>query len=106
MSLAYGGSLLLPLQAFSEPTFGATGPLSIDERFSVLAEQFLPDFVVNDHPTFVAFMKAFLEYTEQHGNSRAEAVRINTYADFDQTLDSFEKYFRETYLQNFPKEFF
>lgn len=105
MSLAYGGSLLLPLQAFSEPTFGATGPLSIDERFSVLAEQFLPDFVVNDHPTFVAFMKAFLEYTEQQGNSRAEAVRINTYTDFDQTLDSFEKYFRETYLQNFPKEF-
>jgi hypothetical protein len=105
MSLAYGGSLLLPLQAFSEPTFGATGPLSIDERFSVLAEQFLPDFVVNDHPTFVSFMKAFLEYTEQRGNSRAEAVRINTYADFDQTLDSFEKYFRETYLQNFPKEF-
>jgi len=105
MSLAYGGSLLLPLQAFSEPTFGATGPLSIDERFSVLAEQFLPDFVVNDHPTFVAFMKAFLEYTEQQGNSRAEAVRINTYTDFDQTLNSFEKYFRETYLQNFPKEF-
>ena len=105
MSLAYGGSLLLPLQAFSEPTFGATGPLSIDERFSILAEQFLPDFVVNDHPTFVAFMKAFLEFTEQKGNPRAEAVRINTYKDFDQTLNSFEKHFRETYLQNFPKKF-
>ena len=105
MSFAYGGSLLLPLQAFSEPTFGATGPLSVDDRFSILANQFLPDFVVDDHPTFVSFIKAFLEYTEQNGNVRAEAVRLNTYTDLDQTLESFKEHFKNTYLQNFPKDF-
>ena len=32
-----------------------------------------------------------------------EAVRINTYADFDQTLDSFEQYLERHISEIFPK---
>ena len=102
--MPYGGSLLLPFQIFSEPTFGSTGPLSIDERFSTHLKQYLPDFVIDDNPVFVSFLKAYLEYTEIQGNTRAEAVRISTYTDVDRTLSDFLKYFKQTYLFRFPEE--
>ena len=102
--MPYGGSLLLPFQPFSEPTFGSTGPLSVDERFSTLLKQYLPDFVSDDNPVFVSFVKAYLEYTEIHGNTRAEAVRISTYSDVDKTLSNFLKFFKSTYLYRFPDE--
>ena len=102
--MPYGGSLLLPFQPFSEPTFGSTDPLSVDERFSTLLKQVLPDFVVEDNPLFVSFLKAYLEYTEIQGNTRAEAVRVSTYTDLDKTLNGFLKFFKQTYLYRFPDE--
>ena len=61
-----GGSLLLPLQAFSEDAFPSTLPQEVDERFSTLLQQMLPQFVVDDHPLFVSFLRAYLEFSQQH----------------------------------------
>ena len=101
--MPFGGSLLLPLRPFVEDAFPATTPQEVDERFSTLLNQVLPDFVVNDHTLFVAFIRAYYEYMEQHGNPRAEAVRLETYTDIDQTLDSFLQFFKSTYLYDFPE---
>ena len=98
-----GGSLLLPLRVFVEDPFPSTLPQSIDQRFSTKLSELLPDFVVEDHPTFVAFVKAYLEWTEQFGNPRAEAVRVASYYDLDNTIDSFLSYFKSTYLYDFPE---
>ena len=104
--MPYGGSLLLPLQPFVEDAFPSTLPQEVDNRFSTLLSQVLPDYVVSDHPVFVEFLRAYLEYTEQFGNTRGEAVRLETYTDVDQTLDSFVKHFRKSYLDNFPEELY
>ena len=104
--MPYGGSLLLPLQPFVEDAFPSTLPQEVDNRFSTLLSQVLPDYVVSDHPVFVEFLRAYLEYTEQFGNTRGEAVRLETYADIDQTLDSFVEHFRKSYLNNFPENLY
>ena len=97
-----GGSLLLPLQAFSEDAFPSTLPQEVDERFSTLLQQMLPQFVVDDHPLFVSFLRAYLEFSEQHGNPRAEAVLLNEYIDVDKTLPEFLTFFKSQYLHDFP----
>ncbi len=101
--MADGGSLLLPLRIFVEDPFPSTIPQSVDQRFSTKLSELLPDFVVEDHPVFVAFAKAYLEWTEQFGNPRAEAVRISSFYDLDNSIDSFLTYFKNTYLYDFPE---
>ena len=104
--MPYGGSLLLPLQAFAEDAFPSTLPQEVDERFSTLLQQMLPQFVVDDHPLFVAFLRAYCEYSEQYGNPRAEAVRMNEYIDVDKTLPEFLEYFKSQYLYDFPVDLY
>ena len=103
--MGYGGSALLPLQIFSPDLFQDYGPLSVDERFSTLISNIFPEFVEADYPKFISFIKAYFEYLEIYGNPRAEAVRLGSYSDIDQTLDEFISYFKSSYLHNFPEEF-
>jgi len=79
---------------------GAT--LSTDEGISNLVTSILPDYVVSDHPTFVAFLKAYFEYLEQDGNARFAASTIDKNIDVDQTLSEFLQYFKKQYLSSFP----
>ena len=104
--MPFGGSLLLPLRPFVEDAFPSTLPQEVDNRLSVLLEQMLPGFVIDDHQTFVEFLRAYLEYNERFGNPRAEAVRLETYSDIDNTLEDFIKYFKKTYLESFPEDLY
>ena len=104
--MPFGGSLLLPLRPFVEDAFPSTLPQEVDNRLSVLLEQMLPGFVIDDHQTFVDFLRAYLEYNERFGNPRAEAVRLETYSDIDNTLEDFIKYFKKTYLESFPEDLY
>ncbi|MAK62393.1 MAG: hypothetical protein CMK09_15595, partial [Ponticaulis sp.] len=70
---------------------GAT--LSTDEGLSNLLSSLVPDFVLSDHPTFVAFLKAYFEFIEQEGNSRFAATTLEKNVDVDQTLEQFISYF-------------
>lgn len=98
----FGGSLLLPLRidGYTFERVPYTG--SVDERFSTQLLDQLPGFVIENYETFVQFLKAYYEWSEQYGNPRGEGVRINTYSDLDSTLDSFVQYFRDTYIKDFP----
>ena len=103
------GGLLLSLDPPSpfipeEIISGEGSTLSVDERVSVLLESILPDYVSQDHEKFVAFLRAYFEWSEQHGNPRAEAVRINTYTDIDQKINTFTDFFKSQYLFGFPSE--
>ena len=64
----------------------------------------MPQYVQDDHQKFIAFLRAYFEYLEIHGNPRAEAVRLGTYTDIDRTLEDFVQYFKSTYLSNFPDD--
>ena len=76
---------------------------STDEGLSNLVTTLLPDYVNSDHPTFVAFVKAYFEFLDQKGNSRFAANTIEKNTDVDQTLDEFVRYFRKQYLHEFPE---
>ena len=64
---------ILNIDSF-KPVDGAT--LSVDEGLSNLVTSILPDYVVSDHPTFVAFVKAYFEFLEKEGNSRFAAATL------------------------------
>lgn len=91
---------ILNIDSF-KPVDGAT--LSVDEGLSNLVTSILPDYVVSDHPTFVAFVKAYFEFLEKEGNSRFAAATLEKNVDVDQTLDSFIDFFKQQYLHEFPK---
>ena len=98
-------SLFSPFSILNLDTYdsvkGAT--LSTDEGLSNLLSSLVPDFVLSDHPTFVAFLKAYFEFLEQQGNSRFAATTLERNVDIDQTLESFVTYFKDQYLHEFPK---
>jgi len=98
----FGGSLLLPLRIDGYTFDRLPYTPAVDERFSSQLLDQLPDFVLENYDTFLKFVEAYYEWSEQHGNPRAEGVRLNTYNDIDQTLDKFLEYFRNTFIKDFP----
>ena len=85
----FGGSLLLPPRIDGYTFDKLPYDPAVDERFSTQLKDQLPDFVLENYDTFVQFVEAYYEWSEQHGNPRAEGVRLGTYKDVDETLDSF-----------------
>lgn len=49
----------------------------------------IPDFIREDYPAYVEFIKAYYEYLNQYENRNLEDLR-----DLDKTLDSFIQYFK------------
>ena len=76
---------------------------SFDERVSVKVGNQLPDFVVQDHPTFIAFMEAYYEYMEQLGKPYEIIGNLNNYADLGRTTDDFLKYFKDQFAIDIPE---
>ena len=62
----------------------------------------VPDFVNDDYPLFVQFLKAYYEYLEQTDKSSDVSFEMMNYGDVDKTLSTFIEDFRDTYLKNFP----
>jgi hypothetical protein len=62
---------------------------------SLLASQ-LPEFVREDHQTFVTFLQAYYDYLE------TQTPDIKTLRDLDTTLDSFLKHFKNELAVNLP----
>mgnify|MGYP004449822645 CR=1 FL=1 len=87
-----------PLQGVVE---GDGITLSVDERVSVLMNDVLPSYISEEFPLFVEFLKTYFEWAEEFGNPRAEAVRMTTYIDIDQTLSNFLDFFKSEYLYGF-----
>jgi hypothetical protein len=98
-------SLFSPFSILNIDSYAAVkgATLSTDEGLSNLLSSLVPDFVLSDHPTFVAFLKAYFEFIEQEGNSRFAATTLEKNVDVDQTLEQFISYFKDQYLHEFPK---
>jgi hypothetical protein len=78
---------------------------SVENSVSSIISEFLPDFVRQNHSTFVAFIEAYYEWMEQKANPLGTSITLMDTLDIDKTLDSFVEYFKNNYLQSFPKEF-
>ena len=69
----------------------------IRPKLSSLVAGQLPEFIREDHQTFVAFLEAYYEYLDTVLTTDYKNVR-----DIDYTLDSFIKYFKHELLVNMP----
>ena len=79
---------------------------SFDERISVRVEGQLPDFVKQDHATFVAFLEAYYEYMEQTGKPYEIIGNLRNYFNIDKTVDSFLQYFKKQFGEDVPEAVF
>lgn len=70
---------------------------------SVLSSQF-PDFVSEDHPKFMAFMKAYYEWMESNRNALQDSHRLLSYQDIDSSIDAFSDQFFKEFLVNIPRD--
>jgi hypothetical protein len=79
---------------------------SFDERISVRVEGQLPQFVKEDHPTFVAFLEAYYEYLEQVGKPYEILGNLQNYFNIDKTVDDFLQYFKTQFGKDVPQAIF
>ena len=73
---------------------------------SLVVSQQLPGYIREngDYQTFITFLEAYYEFLEESGNVYDVSRNILNYKDIDNTIDKFEEFFFDTFLQNFPKE--
>ena len=79
---------------------------SFHERISVRVAGQLPDFVKQDHPTFVAFLEAYYEYLEQTGKPYEVIGNLKSYFNIDKTVDDYLQYFKEQFGRDVPEAVF
>ena len=77
-------------------------------KISSLVESQFPEFMRDDGPRFVNFLKAYYEFMEQsstaNGPMPIHAARsLPDYADIDRTLDQFVEEFRKQFMTSIPK---
>ena len=79
---------------------------SFDERVSVKVEGQLPQFVKENHSTFIAFLAAYYEYMEQEGKAYETIGNLQSYVNLDKTTDDFLDYFKKQFGQDIPEAVF
>lgn len=79
------------------------GANEIYRKLSSQIESQFPEFIRDDGPNFVAFLKAYYEYMEQTGNAGDVVRGLIDYQDIDRTIDDFVEYFQREFMQNIPK---
>lgn len=63
----------------------------------------LPDFVRQDHPTFLKFVETYYEWLESKENSYFAPLSLNGIVDIDKTSSDFVQYFRSQTMDKFPE---
>jgi hypothetical protein len=77
--------------------------MSINSKLSHLVEHQFPDFVQEDGPTLIAFVKAYYEWMEQTGKHQEVLANLLDYRDVDATLDAYIAYFQDEVLSGIPE---
>tara|TARA_R110002020_G_scaffold17871_2_gene63272 strand:+ start:4662 stop:8321 length:3660 start_codon:yes stop_codon:yes gene_type:complete len=82
-------------------------PQNRQERniISTTVSENLPDFVREDHPTFVKFVETYYEWLESKENSYFAPLSLNGVVDVDKTSEEFIKYFKTHTMSKFPENF-
>ena len=75
----------------------------LKQKLSTIVQSQLPEFIQADFPTFIAFIKAYYEFLEQDSHPQEVIQNTRLYQDVDFTIDSFIKYFKQTYCNDIPE---
>lgn len=85
----------------------------MDKKTSLLINEQTPEFVREEYPKFIAFVKAYYEFLEKeqivNGLSQKNDLtqilkRIRNIGDVDESLDLFEEQFYNTFIPFLPKD--
>ena len=85
----------------------------MDQKTSLLVQGQVPEFVREDYPKFISFIKAYYEFLENEQivdgvsekNNLTEILkRLRYIGDIDSSLDLFEDQFYNTFLPLLPKD--
>ena len=76
--------------------------MAIDNRLSIAIEEQFPDFVKEEGPNLIAFMKAYFEWMETSDQVLDVNKSLLTNQDLDDTLPKFLKYFQNELMQDIP----
>ena len=72
--------------------------------FSDVLNDNLPEFIRQDHRTFVAFLETYYKWLESDGNHYFAPQSASGLLDIDYTVDEFVEYFKNQYMADFPKQ--
>jgi hypothetical protein len=80
--------------------------MATNKKLSALISSQLPQYLADEGPNLIAFMKAYYEWMETTGQVADASKNLLAYQDIDDTdLDQFYEYFRREVLCQFPKDF-
>ena len=80
-----------------------SGAQEVYKKISSLVSSQFPEFIRDDGPLFVSFLKAYYEFMEESGAALTGNRSHLDNQDIDRTLDSFVEYFRREFMVNIPK---
>lgn len=83
----------LPVAYLSSPLAGV----------SPYVQSQFPEFVREDHPKFVTFVKAYYEWLESENNVLNDAKRLKSYQDIDFAREPYIEHFYKEFLGSFPR---
>ena len=79
-----------------------------NERISVLVPDQVPEFVREEYPKFVSFLKAYYEFLEKASATNNDLInvskQIREISDIDSSLDEFEQNFYNKFASLLPKD--
>jgi len=82
-------------------TFDST--LTVEDKLTYVLKSTIPNFVKEDYPNFVMFLKAYYEWLYSSNNPFYAPLISEDYKDIDKTPDFFIKFFKQQYLGDFPE---
>lgn len=78
--------------------------MATDKKISTLVQSQLPQYLTEEGPNLVAFLKAYYEWMETSGQATDASKNLLVNKDIDTTdLDKFYEYFRREVMSHFPK---
>lgn len=86
--------------------FGIANVASLQEKptLDLSVEKQFPEFVRENHPQFLKFMKAYYEWAESVGNVLHESKSISEYQDIDTTIDDYAEQLFKEFLTYIPRD--
>lgn len=80
--------------------------ITIPEKISTLLNVQFPEFIVENNPNFVAFLRAYYEWMERsdYGAVLYHSKKLLDYKDLDTTTEEFFKFFKNDFLPYFPED--
>lgn len=77
------------------------------KKLSLLIQKYCPDFLIDKHPKFISFLKAYYDWSMnvREFNPWRVTSHLIEWGDIDETLDEFIDYFKAEYLNNLNVDF-